>query len=107
MIAPSHERRRTLRRIPAGEEPLARVRLRAGSHLDVIDISNAGALVEGETRLLPGTHVDVHVVTAEGRLLVRSRILRASVTPVEAARVRYRGALLFERAVDTAPIPAS
>jgi hypothetical protein len=89
--------------MPADDEPLARIRLRAGSHLQVVDVSNAGVLVEGEARLLPGTHADVHIITADGRLLVRSRIVRAFVVHVEAERVRYRGALAFERAVDTAP----
>jgi hypothetical protein len=76
------------------------MRLRAGRELAVIDVSGLGALVEGETRLLPGTHVDVHVVTPDGRLLVRSRIVRAWVAALSAEQIRYRGALAFERAVD-------
>jgi hypothetical protein len=102
MTRPPGDRRRAERRTPAGTEPLARIRLRAGSHLEVIDVSNAGVLVEGEARLLPGTHADVHIITTEGRTLVRSRVVRACVVHVEAERVRYRGALAFERAVDTA-----
>jgi hypothetical protein len=97
------ERRRAARRAPADDEPVARVRLRAGSHLTVIDVSNAGVLVEGTARLLPGTHVDVHIIGAEGRLLVRSRVVRACVSHVEAERIRYRGALAFERDVETRP----
>jgi hypothetical protein len=97
------ERRRVSRRSPTGDEPLARVRLRAGRHLTVVDVSNAGMLVDGDMRLLPGTHVDVHVITGEGRQLVRSRIVRAYVSHVAAEVIRYRGALTFERAVDTAP----
>jgi hypothetical protein len=79
------------------------VRLRAGRELTVVDLSDAAAFVEGETRLLPGTHVDVHVVTRDGRVLVRSRIVRAFVSHVGADVVRYRGALAFERTIDTAP----
>ena len=97
------DRRRVSRRSPAADEPLARVRLRAGRHLTVIDVSNTGMLVDGDMRLLPGTHVDVHVITDEGRQLVRSRIVRAYVSHVAAEVIRYRGALAFERAVDTAP----
>ena len=77
------------------------MRLRAGRELTVVDLSDGGALVEGSTRLLPGTHVDVHVVTRDGRMLVRSRVIRAYVCHVEAASVRYRGALVFDRAIDT------
>ena len=98
------ERRRRLRRAPAADEPLARVRLRAGRHLAVVDVSDAGMLVEGDMRLLPGTHVDVHIITGEGRQLVRSRILRAYVCHLSAELIRYCGALAFDRLIDTAPI---
>jgi hypothetical protein len=95
------DRRRSVRRVPAVDEPLSRVRLRAGRELTVVDLSNSGVLVEGATRLLPGTHVDVHLVTADGRTLIRSRIVRAWVSGVEPDAVRYRGALAFDRSVDT------
>jgi hypothetical protein len=91
-----------MRRVPAGDEPLCQIRLRAGRDLRVVDVSNAGVLVEGASRLLPGTHVDVHLVTREGRVLMRSRVVRAFVSHLEADAVRYRGALAFERIVDTA-----
>src|SRR5688500_14952552 len=95
------DRRRDPRRTPASDEPLSQVRLRAGRQLEVINVSDAGLLAEGEMRLLPGTHVDVHLVTAEGRLLIRSRVVRAFVCHVAASTIRYRGALAFERAVQT------
>lgn len=94
------ERRRFARRAPAGDEPIARVRLRTGRELLVIDASNAGALIEGTVRLLPGTHVEVHIVTGNGRVLVRSRIVRCYVAALDAQRVVYRGALAFDRHVD-------
>lgn len=98
----SIERRRAARRAPHADEPLSRIRLRGGRELLVIELSDSGALVEGAVRLLPGTHVDVHVVTADGRTLVRSRVVRAYVCHVAADVVRYRGAIAFERPVDTA-----
>lgn len=97
------ERRRTSRRVPAAEESLARVRLRTGREMTVINISSGGVLVEGSTRLLPGTHADVHVVTRHGRTLVRSRVLRSIVWHLEADAVSYRTALAFEVSVDTEP----
>jgi hypothetical protein len=98
------ERRRTLRREPCADEPLSRVRFRAGRELTVVNVSNTGLLVEGPARLLPGTHVDVHVVTKDGRVLVRSRVTRAYVSALEADAIRYRGALAFDRVVDTSAI---
>ena len=103
MTSMMSDRRSAARRPPEPDEPLARVRLRVGSQLTVIDVSNAGVLVEGVARLLPGTHVDVHVVAADGRVLVRSRVVRAYVVHVEAELIRYRGALAFERGIETAP----
>src|SRR4029434_7280579 len=95
------ERRRGVRRIPQPDETLARVRLRTGRALAVINISPSCALVEGITRLLPGTHADVHIVTRHGRILVRARVVRAMVWYLEADVVRYRAGLTFDTPVDT------
>ena len=89
------DRRRAPRRAPFGDEPLSRVRLRGRRELDVVNVSRAGVLVEGAVRLLPGVHVDVHVTTAEGRVLLRSRVVRAFVWSLAAHVVTYRGALAF------------
>jgi hypothetical protein len=96
------ERRRTPRRVPDASEPLARLRLRTGRELMAVDVAAGGALVETEGRLLPGTCVDVHVMTADGRELVRSRVTRAFVWSVGADRIVYRGALAFERHIELA-----
>ena len=105
------DRRRRPRRTPAGDEPVSQVRLRAGRQLDVIDVSDTGLLAQGDMRLLPGTHVDVHLVTAEGRFLIRSRVIRAFVCSVCRDRIEYRGAIAFERPVSTAavgyPVPGA
>jgi hypothetical protein len=95
------EHRTASRRIPLGKEALSRIRLRTGREMSVVDVSDAGVLVEGEVRLLPGTHVDVHVVTREGRVLVRSRVVRCWIAALNASAVAYRGALAFDRHVDT------
>src|SRR5204862_3535102 len=89
------ERRTAARRTPAPDETLARLRLRTGRELSVVDIGDTGALVEGTARLLPGTHVEVHVVTREGRTLVRSRVTRAWVFAVAADILQFRAALAF------------
>ena len=98
------DRRRSPRRAPASDEPLSQVRLRAGRQLQVINVSDTGLLAEGEMRLLPGTHVDVHLITADGRLLIRSRVIRAFVCRVSRDRIEYRGAIAFERTVSTTAV---
>ena len=94
------ERRHSARRTPSVAEPLSRVRLRAGRELRVVDISASGVLVEGDVRLLPGTHIDVHVINADGRLLVRSRVVRAYISELTSKLLTYRGAFAFERHID-------
>jgi len=97
------DRRTAARRTPAADETLKRLRLRTGRELAVVNIGDAGALVEGTARLLPGTHVEVHVVTREGRTLVRSRVMHASVFAVAADILEYRAGLAFDAHVNTAP----
>ena len=101
--APLVEKRRSARRQPAPTESLARVRSRTGRDLDVVDLSPTGLLIEGQARLLPNTHLDVHVVTRSGRVLVRCRVVRAWVWRLESDLVLYRTALTFDREVDTSP----
>ena len=66
--------------------------------------------METTERLLPGRHLDVHVVSAEGRLLVRSRVARAFVVKVQPHAVHYHVAFSFDRAVDVRaagyPVPS-
>ena len=94
------ERRRFGRRVPSLTDALSRVRLRAGRELAVINVSATGALVESTTRLLPGTNVDVHVTAAQGRVLVRARVVRCGVWRLTADVIEYRGALAFSAEVD-------
>ena len=101
MSAPALERRRQMRRIPGADEPVARMRMRTGTELTVLDLSDDGTLVEGGVRLVPGARVDVHVITREGRVLVRSRVIRAFISMVKADSLNYRAALLFDQPVDT------
>jgi len=96
------ERRRFRRYVPAPEQALSRVRLRTGQPLDVLNISAAGILVESATRLLPDAHVDVHVASVHGRVLVRARVLRCAVSRLSAEEVHYRGAMAFEGVLDLA-----
>ena len=104
--SPVRERRHAPRRVPDSGEPLVAVRVRGGRELAVIDVSDEGVLVEGQARLLPGTHVEVHVVTSTGRVLVRTRVVRAFVSALQGG-IRYRSALAFDRHVDTGPAPGS
>ena len=94
------ERRRAVRRPVADDEPLCRARLRTGGELRVVDASTWGVLTETTERLLPGRHLDAHVVSEQGRVLVRSRVARAFVSQLTADAIQYRAALAFDCAID-------
>ena len=94
------ERRRAMRRSISVDEPLAHARLRTGAQLRVVEASAWGALIETTERLLPGRHLDVHIVSAEGRELVRCRVARAFVVRVQPDAVHYRVAFAFDRGID-------
>lgn len=95
------DRRRAPRRCPGADDPLAHARLRTGAELHVAQVSDLGALVRTSARLLPGTHVDVHLMTVGGRVLRRARVARASVWRLAAADICFEVALAFDAAVDT------
>jgi hypothetical protein len=103
MRTDGQERRRAPRHVPDPLAPIARVRLRTGRELTVIDLSSLGVLVEGATRLLPGTHLDVHVTSAHGRIPVRARVVRCHGWGVTADAVQYRGAFAFGALVEFWP----
>ena len=86
--------------MPAPTDPLSRARLRTGPELAVTEISNFGASVRTSARLLPGTHVDVHLMTTAGRVLQRARVARAAVWTIDATGIAYQVALAFDAAVD-------
>jgi len=105
------ERRRATRRRVAEDEPVASARLRTGGQLRIVDVSSWGALAQTRERLLPGRYLDVHVVSVQGRVLVRSRVARAYVARVDANAIEYCAALAFDRTLDVFvegyPIPAA
>ena len=95
------ERRRAVRRCPAAGDPLSRARLRTGSEVLVTEISDIGAFVRTNARLLPGTHVDVHLMTMSGRVLRRARVVRAAVGSLDATGIEFRVALAFDAPLDS------
>jgi hypothetical protein len=97
------ERRRSGRWAPGPHTTCSRVRLREGRELAVVNVSTTGALVEGTTWLLPGTHFEVHVTAAQGRVLVRSS---RALYGLDCDRRRHHvsGGLAFTAPVDLPPV---
>jgi len=100
-MSASRERRRWSRTQPAAGGPTSLARLRGGGDLRVRDISCGGARVDGQARLLPGVHADVHLVGAMGRQLVRGRVVWSRVRAV--GPVVYESALVFDAPFELLP----
>jgi hypothetical protein len=76
---------------------MARARLRPGRTAHVLDLSAGGALIETDWRLLPGTRVELQLGQPAAQVNVAGKILRCHVALVDRERIRYRGALSFEK----------
>lgn len=75
------------------------MRLRRGGECRVVNVSHSGALLEGPTRLEPGRHVDVTLVSRQGPAMVRALVVRAFVAKVHAEAVVYQAAIRFDRPI--------
>jgi len=95
-MANTLERRTSARITTTPWSDLARGKLRPGRPALIVDMSAGGALIETESRLLPGMHVEFQVGEPVALYKVRARILRCHVVLLDRERVRYRGALMFD-----------
>jgi hypothetical protein len=94
------DRRRFPRKKPDECPWLIEARLRSGTEVRVIDISNGGVLLEAGSQILPGARVELFLVAAGQRWLVKGRIVRCHVAAIAPERgVRYRAALAFNEPV--------
>jgi PilZ domain len=91
------ERRVAPRFDPASEGRVVRSRLRAGHEARILDISSRGALIESDRRLAPGARLVLQISMSGAHFELEGRVIRAEVSALVAAGVRYRGAIQFDR----------
>ena len=76
-------------------------RMRRGYHLELLDLSARGALVEGRQPLRPGSYVDVHLESEARRETLAARVVRCAVAAIDAETgITYRAALAFTNSCD-------
>ena len=98
--SPKVERRRWPRKKPSECPGPIEARLRSGTEVRIVDISNGGVLVETASQILPGAPVEIFLVAADQRWLVKGRIVRCQVSAIMPERgVRYRAAMAFNEPV--------
>ena len=106
--------RRVDPRYPAAVVPsITGIRLSPGESVTLVNISASGVLVEGKTRLVPGTRVTVHL---EGGAVkppqIKARVVRCQVSAIGGGgSLQYQSAIAFEGRielpVDEAALPAA
>lgn len=92
-----HERRAAPRVATSPGDGLDRARLRPGRVALVVDLSAGGALIETDCRLMPGARVELQLGDPKPVITVGARIVRCHVSLLDRERIRYRGALAFEK----------
>ena len=80
-------------------------RIRPGTPVIVVNLSETGVLVEAGWRCKPGGRCELVMTAADGEQVVRARVVRCFVARLTAASVRYRTALVFERRVPPPSLP--
>lgn len=92
------ERRRAQRKTMA--KGVARVKVLPGREAAVLNLSEYGALVEGDFRLLPGALMNVHLISPTASTQVRALVARCTVSALPRGRsAQYRAALSFDHGV--------
>lgn len=93
------DRRHTCR-VPPECTPWTRLALlRPGQDVYLLNVSRGGALVQSDTRLLPGARTELQL-RGVLRHTVRGRIDRCRVVQLDP--VRYEGAIVFEKPLEFA-----
>ena len=87
--------RRNWPRIPAEALPNVSAKLATGPDIRLVDLSRGGARFECEKRLLPGAKVALRLVTPDGTLVVRGRVVRSRIVRLERGGLGYDAAIAF------------
>lgn len=102
-VPPASEERRAELRVPASMLGDVRSRLIGGSEFALLNYTSKGLYGQSPSRLLVGARVSVRLATATLDAVVRGRVVRASLTAMQAGVPRYEVAVSLEQPVDWSP----
>lgn len=97
----SRDRRAQPRFLRAATGWHSAVLVRPGREARLVDISDAGALIELDTPLRPGANVHLQLVACGARVGARGHVTRCYVASLYAAGVQYRAAIAFDVCLST------
>ena len=90
----SGRERRVHPRLPADQLPFTAA-FAPGPDVRLIDLSRGGARFECERRLLPGSTVALRLVTPDGAVVVRGRVVRSRIAKIDQSGLVYEVAAAF------------
>ena len=89
-------RRRAPRLAPSAFPELKSARLLAGPEVQLINLSRGGALLESDTRIIPGANICIRLVAADAVFLLRGRVLRSRASHLRGSALIYECAVAFD-----------
>jgi PilZ domain len=90
----SGRERRVYPRLAADQLPFTAA-FAPGPDVRLIDLSRGGARFECERRLLPGSTVALRLVTPDGAVVVRGRVVRSRIAKIDQSGLVYEVAAAF------------
>ena len=90
----SGRERRVHPRLPADQLPFTAA-FAPGPDVRLIDLSRGGARFECERRLLPGSTVALRLVTPDGAVVVRGRVVRSRIAKIDQSGLVHQVAAAF------------
>ena len=89
-------RRRAPRLAPTAIPELKSASLLAGPEIQLINLSRGGALLESDTRIVPGANICIRLVAADAVFLLRGRVLRSRASHLRGTALIYECAVAFQ-----------
>jgi hypothetical protein len=81
----------------------ARLNVASGMLVDLVNISRTGMLVEGRTRIVPGSRVTVMIEGTFQPSQFRAKVIRCQVTSISDGTLRYQCGIQFDQPLDRIP----
>lgn len=91
----AEDERRTHQRVPASRLAGMKAQLTTGPAVVLKDVSRSGARFQSESRLLPGLTVALKMVTPDGVVAVRGRVVRSRLVRLDSGGMGYEAAVSF------------
>jgi hypothetical protein len=97
---PTGRERRVFPRLAAEQLPVTAA-FAPGPEVRLVDLSRSGARFECERRLLPGSTVALRLVTPDGAVVVRGRVVRSRIAKIDQSGLVYEVAAAFNENLTT------